>query len=227
MKDMGGKTNSKLANKEKVTPLRLPCKNCDGRTVHAVLKEVDKKIEDDGIHVSYEYQIVQCQGCEEISFRANWTSSEDIGQDSTTGDVFAFDHEELFPSRIAGRKPLKDSRLLPSKILDLYQETHHALCNRLRILAGVGIRGLIEALCKDRQAQGKNLEEKIDDLMRLGILSTEGAKILHGTRLLGNEAAHEAVAVSDKVLDAAMDVVEHLLIGTFVLPKKSESFPKH
>lgn len=211
---------------DKTKTLRLPCANCDGETVHAVLKEVEQDQSSPDVQVYYEFQIVQCGGCENISFRKNWTSSEDIYPDPITGNICAEDHPELFPSRIAGRRELKSADVLPLKILALYRETHHALCYRLGILAGIGIRGLVEAVCKEKAAKGKNLEEQIDALVGLGLMTKEGAEILHGTRLLGNEAAHEAEPVPEKHLDAAMDVVEHLLTGIFILPKKAEGLPR-
>jgi len=59
-----------------------------------------------------------------------------------------------------------------------------------------------------------------------GVLTTEGAEILHSTRLLGNLAAHEVKAHSIEELSAAMDVAEHLLTSVYVLPKRALSLPK-
>jgi Domain of unknown function (DUF4145) len=42
-----------------------------------------------------------------------------------------------------------------------------ALCSKLPILAGVGIRALIEAVCHDKSAQGSDLRKKIDSLVDL------------------------------------------------------------
>jgi len=206
--------------------LRLPCKNCDGETVHKILEEVTRHDGDENIDVYSQYQIVECGGCEEVSFRKNSQCSEDMDYDSVTGEPYLVDNPELFPSRIAGRREIKSVEILPLKIQSLYRETHHALCYKLGILAGIGIRGLVEALCKEKKAAGGNLEKKIDSLVDLGILTKAGSEILHGTRLLGNVAAHEAEPVPEKQLDAAMDVVEHLLTGVFILPKKADGLPK-
>ena len=211
--------NSDRGKEEKPEDIQLPCKNCDGETYHEVLKEVKTHEDDGNVYVTNKYQVVRCNGCHEISFRYCWTNSEDIAQDPITGEIILIDHQELYPSRIAGQKELKDCWLLPPKILSLYRETHHALCNKLGILAGLGIRGLVEATCKEKNAVDDNLEKKIDDMVRLAHVSKEGAEILHGTRLLGNEAAHDTEPVPEKQLDAAMDVVEHMLIGVFILPK--------
>lgn len=209
--------------KKKPEPLYLACKNCDGNTVHAVLREFQQNQDGPDVQIFNQYQIVRCGGCEEVSFRSNWQSTEDWYRDPETGEGCLDDHESLYPSRLAGRKELKNADLLPSKILSLYRETHHALCYRLRILAGIGIRGLIEAVCKEKGAAGKDLNKRIDALVAGGFMSTEGAEILHGARLTGNDAAHDAIEIPEQQLDEAMDVVEHLLIGALILPKKAKT----
>lgn len=96
----------------------------------------------------------------------------------------------------------------------------------LKILAGIGIRALIEAVCAEKKASGRSLSDRIDDLADKNVLTREGAKILHGTRLLGNEAAHEVHPPSDKQLMAALEVAEQLLRNVFILPEIAKDLPK-
>jgi hypothetical protein len=112
------------------------------------------------------------------------------------------------------------------KVARIYNETHSALCNKMPILAGIGIRVLIEAICKEKTASGKNLEEKIDSLVSMEVLTKDGAEILHSLRILGNIAAHEVASQSDDKLAVAMDVVEHLLNGVYILPTIASHLPK-
>ncbi len=111
--------------------------------------------QDDEITFWEDYEVVQCQGCKTISFRVAWRDSGDIFQDGEEG--YEFNEQELiYPGRVAGRHQLRNSPQLPSKILGIYYETHAALCNKLHVLTGMGIRALIEAVCKDKFATGKN-----------------------------------------------------------------------
>ena len=214
-------------NKSKDKEYKLPCENCDNETYHKVLWSVEKNevnLYDESIDCFSKYQIIICQGCKEISFRLNWQNSDD--RCGPINDPQLTDHEELYPSRIAGRKELKYKFCLPSEIYKIYKEAHSAMCGGMSILAGVGIRILVEAVCNDKKANGNNLENKIDDLVEIGILTKEGAEILHSTRLLGNEAAHKASPIGEQMLNEAMDVVEYLLIGAYILPKKTTNLPK-
>lgn len=207
----------------------LACSECDGQTSHKVLVSAntsESKDPDDEMQEWYQYEIVQCQGCRTISFRKNWQFSEDYHMDEISGTPELDDHEDLYPGRVAGRHKLRGSMFLPLQIIRIYNETHSALCNKLYVLAGVGIRALIEVVCKDNSANGSNLEKQIDNLVTMGVLTKDGAEILHSLRIMGNKAAHEVKPNSEEDLNTAFDVVEHLLQGVYLLPKKAKKLPK-
>jgi hypothetical protein len=157
----------------------------------------EEQSSEDGRFYWESYEIVTCLGCEDVSFRKNWKSSDDDDVDQN-GEVFPANHPELFPPRRAGRKRLKREENLPSSVRNIYHEVHLAISNNQRVLAGIGIRALVEAVCAQKKATGGNLEKKIDDLAAKNVLTASAAEILHRTRLLGNMAAHE-VRVSEKL----------------------------
>ena len=209
-------------NKSKDKEYKLACVKCDGETYHKVLMSVNLHESENEIDLWNDYEIVYCQGCKKVSFRSNSICSEDVNYDSETGEPSFDEDVELYPNRIAGRKQVKDMYLLPDTVLKIYKETHGALCARLNILAGIGIRVLIESVCKEKEAQGKTLENKIDGLVIKGILTSDSAETLHSTRLLGNKSAHEIVAANDVELDIAMDIVENLIKSVYVIPEKAK-----
>jgi len=205
----------------------LPCTKCDGKTYHKVLLSLDKTGEDDHesgytFYWDVHFQIVQCQGCKAISFRKCSSNSEDSEPDDDGWVETVF--EDLYPSRVEGRKGLdEDVRYFPSKVQKIYIETLHALNSQSPILAGIGLRALVETVCQEKSAEGGNLMRKIDDLTVKGVLTPAGAGILHKIRTLGNAAAHEVKPHSEMQLGIALDVIEHLLIDVYILPKKVEA----
>lgn len=165
------------------------------------------------------YQIVRCLGCETFGFRRNSRNTEYFYVD---GDEMILDEtEEIYPPRLAGRTKLKDEHLIPSDVRHIYDEAHAALVSEMPILSAVGIRGLIDAVCQDKEAAGKNLKEKIANLVNLGVLTQDGAGILQDLRLLGNESIHEMTTHKTRTLGTAFDVVENLLMGVYVIPAKA------
>ena len=203
--------------------LEAICLTCLRATKHVILTLVAENGETKSSNFDFWYvknhQTIQCLGCESISFRIEDFNSEDMDYDEEQGTVMPYVSEALFPSRSAGRSSLKDILLLPLNIQRIYAETVNAMNNSLPILAGIGIRALVETVCKDKNAVGKDLYESINSLVTLGYLTSDGAKILQQIRALGNEAAHEVKPHKAEHLLLAIDVCEHLLQGVYLLPQ--------
>jgi hypothetical protein len=215
-------------NKTQNQEHRLPCGQCLGKTRHKVLESVDVEGHDPSWDYQFfdNYQIVQCQGCDSISFRKCHSDSEDSIFDEENEEDIYVDRVDLYPSRIAGRHKLRQAHFLPSTVSRIYDETHSALSNKQPILAGVGIRALVETVCNEESATGSSLEKKIDDLVTKGVLTQAGVETLHSMRILGNEAAHQVKPHSEETLNLAMDVVEHLLNDVYILPAVTKRLPK-
>jgi hypothetical protein len=203
--------------------LWIPCGTCNRKTCHSVLTDVGTSASspDGTIQEWNDYMTVQCQGCKTISFCHNYRCTEDQDWNPETQQVELFPTLTLYPSRIAGRAELDGLYELPHGVYRVYKETHAAICNKLTILAGIGIRALVEAVCTEKAAKGSKLADQIDDLVKLGLVTQDGAKILHSIRLMGNKAAHQAKANSEAELGIALDVVEHLLRGVYILPSRA------
>ncbi|MCX6756070.1 MAG: DUF4145 domain-containing protein [Candidatus Nomurabacteria bacterium] len=199
------------------------CINCDNTTNNIVCSSIkshwgDSSDDIQGIDI---YEIIRCLGCDEISFRVSSSNSEDYEPDNDGNCIYNY-REEIYPNRLMGRTALQDRYSLPEKIRSIYIETHKALCTKLKIISGIGIRALVEAVCSEKKTKGRNLEKKIDDLVTKEVLTKNNATILHKTRLLGNEAAHEIKAPTDAELEVAFDIVENLLETVYIIPKKAE-----
>lgn len=198
-------------------PLVIVCEHCGQETSHAVLTGVesfDSSPEGD-IHVGNEYLVVQCMGCRTISFCDESWSSEDIDPE-TGGQAIS---RALFPPRIKGRPMLRDRWHLPNQIRAVYEETRAAIVQNLAILAGIGIRAIVETVCNERNVQGRNLQERIESLSSLQLIARKEAEILHSLRFMGNAAAHETKAHSSEELNTGLDIVEHLLNTVYLLER--------
>lgn len=227
---MATETRSGPKSEQEEKEFRVLCSSCDRPTVHRVIRsaEYQSEYEEPRFSVSSwdEYQIVECRGCESMSFRHVHRDTEDVDIDDETGEAQLAETVKLYPDRLAGRTQLDHAHHLPRSVLQVYLETLNALRSSLPILAAIGIRALAEAMCKDRQAKGRDLEKKLDSLVEQGLVSSEGAEILHGLRLMGNKAAHEVTPHSLADLNTAFDVIEHALQGVYILPKLAARLPK-
>lgn len=145
--------NTEEPNKTQGEEVKVPCSKCSGKTFHKVMLSLDQSGDDrDGEWSFYwenHYQIIQCQGCKTVSFRNVYSSSEDVFQiDDDEWD--SVEYEDLYPSRIEGRKGIDDAiAYLPIKVQRIYKETLQALNAKSPILAGMGLRALVETICAE------------------------------------------------------------------------------
>ena len=189
------------------------CGECKKVTNHNVL--ADHGIGgDEDIRWWQHYQIIQCMGCDDISFRITSACEEDF--DPYTGQLQ--EAETLYPDRIAGRDPMPGYEEFPVKTKRVYLETLKALNSQIPLLAAIGLRALIESICLEQKTKSKTLAKGIDELAEKGLLSAKQAEFLHNHRFMGNEAAHGIVAPKPEHLVAALDIAETLLKTIYVLP---------
>lgn len=207
--------------------LSVPCGECDRATRHLVLAVTKTHLQspDGEVDVWNEHMIVQCQGCLTISFRDESRCSEDWDHDRE-GNVVIHPTVKHFPNRVAGRPVMSNPYHLPHGVYAIYMEAHACLCAEQPIVTGFGLRAIVEAVCKDKSATGRNLQEKIDALQSMGFITASGKDILHNLRFMGNAAAHEMKNHKPQELNAAFDVIEHLLQTVYVLPVTASQLPQ-
>jgi len=221
-------TASTTIRKPKNKGVWIACGTCNKETCHKVLTSIEQYDHDQeaDIRVWDNYMTVQCQGCKTISFYHESRCSEDMQFNEETQDAEIIPRCTLYLSRIVGRAALDRIYELPHGLARVYKQTHAAICNNLNVIAGIGMRAIVEAICNEKAAKGKDLKERIDELVNLGLITKDGATILHSIRLMGNKAAHQAKANSQGELAIALDVVEHLLLGVYILPSRAAELTK-
>jgi hypothetical protein len=205
---------------------RIACSHCAGKTDHTVMVALQIRGDEEQGDWSYswceDYQVMQCMGCKGVCFRLTKSNSEDYVHDEN-GDTIYPEEVSVFPPRLEGLKGLgEDAYLLPNQLRRIYDETLKAVSSQAPILAGIGLRALVETICKDNNALGANLSLKIDDLVKLNMLTPAAGAALHKVRALGNAAAHEVKPHTESQLRLALTIVEHLLHSVYILPRKVE-----
>jgi len=103
----------------------------------------------------------------------------------------------------------------------VYGETIAAFGAGAPILTGAGLRAIVEAICIQQKAKGKDLQERIDALVETRLLAKPQADLLHEERYIGNSALHEIDPPSDKHLSLGLEIIEGLLNAIYVLPTKA------
>jgi hypothetical protein len=198
-------------------PILARCITCGRLTRHDLRHEEKENLASNDDHFSWEeltYQLIRCRGCESLSVRQLYTCD---GYTAPNGKQL-YD-ETLYPPRASGRGWMDHVADLPDAVQKIYLEVISAMNAKLALLSAIGLRTLIEAVCHDQKAKGKNLESLIDSLAELGVLSKKQADLLHSHRFLGNVAAHEITAPKPEELIAALEIAETILKTLYVIPE--------
>ncbi len=83
-----------------------------------------------------------------------------------------------------------DKDNIPENVLNTFQEAITSHSNNCFVASAIMIRKTLEEICKDREANGKNLYNRLQDLGAKIIIPKELIEGMQELRLLGNDAAH-------------------------------------
>jgi len=233
-------------NDTKGKVFKVNCRKCKQKTNHLVLMSADENgfagTEDDEFHWTFNYQIIQCQGCETVAFREECFDSDMHFREEAP-------HETTYPDYSPEALEYRFFNNTPKRINDLYRETIVCYNNDSLTLCAAGIRVLVEIICLENQiiegdvyAKDQNgdyikdtngnmlkngrkntLEGKISGLSEKGILREKDAMILHEHRAIGNEALHRMVIHSKDELKIAINIIKSMLISIYETPCEGET----
>ncbi|PFB50933.1 hypothetical protein CN396_01730 [Bacillus thuringiensis] len=240
---------------------KIYCSSCAKKTNHIFLKDkkenkLEYKISDSDFEeeidfsFSDEYYIIQCMGCDKVAF-LNIYSDETMfyidGDDYWGNRVYLQDYivypeepqrEDVIPKSLRFESQYEFNHL-PEFIEVLREEVISAYKINSRLLCGMGIRMIVEAVCKEKgitktpklkkgnpilDRNGKTvmrnltLSEKIDQLKEQNIIDESQKNILHEVRDLGNDTAHEIKSHTLRLLKSVLNVVEFILYNIYEIP---------
>lgn len=211
--------------------LSIYCNNCRMITTHkTIVKATTRSVdgpEDDPICFTAQHRIVECAGCHSVRF-VEHTAEDGVPDDS---DCPEERHCHIYP--ISEEGALTESRLyelqwvLPDDVKKIYFETVAAITNKLFILAGIGLRTILDTVCREKGIGAKkdNLKDRIEIMYTERHLITEDEKsILHSVRDFGNDSAHEGKSMTPYTVSTALIVIEHLLDKLYRLPAIKKEF---
>jgi hypothetical protein len=206
---------------EQAKPIWSLCARCNGSRCHEILCKYEESARDE-YHVTISYLTLKCLGCHSISFRKEVDDYEQGYSDPEQGGIWIPDTTvSIYPKSIEGHHEINESWLLPRLVRRIHKQSLLAIREDAGILAGLGLRATIEAVCNNLTIAGANLERRISALSTQGLISKKDAERLHAIRFLGNDAAHDIKEPTKGQLSVALKIVEHLLNTVYILEKEA------
>lgn len=192
------------------------CRSCCNDNNHKVLFKEKINSNSEEYHCATEYSTIQCLGCEAVSFREDFHDYEQ----SYPNEHDDWEHTIIittYPPYLKDHRQLDGYWKLPEAIKAVYIESVNAFKADWRLLAGAGFRAVIEAICIDKDIKGKNLEIKINNLAKGGLITKQECERLHSIRFLGNDSIHEMKVPENKQLKVVLSIVEHILKNLYLI----------
>jgi len=221
--------------------IRISCRSCDRVTNQKILQSHLVTIEDEFdnneiIHSIELFMIIQCCGCDTVSLCLfERESNAPINLDNVVLDEDEIEEEDTLKAYPNYFKEYdSDTEFLhpdmqyqlPRQLDELYEELKNAFASPTSVLAGIGLRTLVEAVCVNQNIPGNDLKQKIENLHKAGFISNNEVSILDKLRLIGNISAHQIKAINGEYLEYALGIINHVLISIYILPKINNKLDK-
>lgn len=199
------------------------CSDCKGLRNHIELKfhEEFGSIDNDFLRWSSRYSIIECQGCDNISFLYTY-GDETMVEIGNQGKEIYHTDDFIYPFCLKQGAEINEKQYLPESIKQIYTETINAIKAESYILAAGGFRAIIESICNYLKISQGSLEQRINKLHNNGHLSKGESNRLHSIRFLGNDALHEIKTPKENHIYILLDITNHLLENLFINDKKLE-----
>lgn len=181
------------------------CNECARKTKHDIVAE---KVKDESAHMDDDFQIewtnnhriIECRGCESVSFHHSWWHSEyDVSNDIT-----------MYPPRISRAMPGWADEL-PEDLEALLKEIYSALHADSRRLAMMGARACVDMFMNINVGDVGTFTDKLRALDESGHISKIDTGILDAALQAGHAASHRGHRSSSNEVNQVMDIVENLL----------------
>lgn len=197
------------------------CRTCKGLRNHKEIHQEKTRGGDNDDYFQWirNFSIIQCLGCETISFLEIYGDTEMIKHNEDGEPDYYFD-KSIYPSFLEKSDELENQYFIPKSIRIIYKETISAFKANSYILTAGGLRAIIEAICNHLKIKKGNLADRIDLLHNKGHLTLSESKRLHSIRFLGNDALHEIEKPKKEHLYILLDIINHLLANLFINDKK-------
>lgn len=230
---------------------KVYCKKCNRKTNHCVLEKDNILLQhtissNDFKDVDFgfveNFYIVKCNGCDNISFLKEY-GDEDQWEYDNHGDRHWYYSYTVYPEEPINTEDFHQIKKLykvPKFIKELYKEVVDSYNGKSLILCCVGLRMIIEGICKSQgidkvgltnrdgtpkldNATGEvkyrflGLEEKINILLEKGLITQTQSRVLHQIREMGNQTAHEIAKQDRSIIKASLEILENQLFNIYEL----------
>jgi hypothetical protein len=232
---------------------KVYCERCKRKTNHGVLhKQTNGYAGPEDLRWEENHYISFCLGCDTVNFVRIYSDESMVVYDPYEEEYNHIEDISVYPSEPINVKngfigwnehQEKQFHNLPELIQMLYIEVIKAYNANLYLLSAIGLRMVVEGICKDltiidgpvidditgsnkidengKEIRSKKLVGQINGLIERGVIVQAQSRILHEIRVLGNQTAHELTKPKVRTIYAGIEIIESILHIIYELDKYS------
>lgn len=193
--------------------IRSFCNGCQQKTRHDIVGNCSReRREGDGQFpriIDEHWQILQCCGCESIKVFVKEDSAD-----------FKSPRETHYPARQIRQLP-KWYAEMPPQCQDLLREVYMAMHTDCITLSAMGTRTLLDVMLLEMLGDIGGFEQKLREAVSKGIFTDVQKDTIYAAVDAGNAASHRGFKPTESQLSDVLDIVEHALMGHYVLAASS------
>lgn len=209
---------------EKNEFIKLSCDDCKCNEVNHKILRIESRynfIEDSDMCDVFQYAIVECCNCGKIKFACLHEFYDECIDGNILGKRIGKAKVICeYSPYIKGLDKNIFNKYAPETLSKLYFQVKNSVMAKDYILATVGIRLIIEFICKAHiDKNDDNFCKIINELCNNRIISNNDKDILHILRKLGNKSAHEFFEPNDEHMSVLMSFIDGLIEKQYKINK--------
>ena len=203
--------------------IKAHCNKCGGTRNHWVLfhkvqtdeTEVNRHF---SVHWTNSYRLIECQGCESIKIFHESVFSEDADEN---GDPIVT--KRYYPPSTFRQEPHWLAKLDNQwHLTKLMREIYSAMQNECLSLVAMGIRAAFEAIMIDKIKDNGSFGRNLSAFQSAGFISQPQLNAIKSAIELGHASIHRMHVPDASHLETALDVLENLIHGLYILGPEAE-----
>lgn len=215
---------------ESIETIKSHCSDCDGETNSDIKGSFKTSGSDDHVSWSDTYYIVQCRGCESVSFRhESWFSEHDEYDYDEDGDTIVIPGIAIntWPKPCSRQMPDWVDYLKDDVLRALFAEIYSSLDNDNLALALMGTRTLLDRSMFLVVGDVKGgFVGKIEEMIKDGHLGAGERDTVLALTDIGSAAAHRGYIPNRDTLDKVLSSAEAMIHRVFILPADAAAVKK-
>jgi hypothetical protein len=193
--------------------IRSFCNGCQQETRHTIVGGCSRqRREGNGQFpriIDEQWQLLQCCGCESIKALVEEHSTD-----------FKSPRETHYPAREDRQMPSWCAQL-PRQCQDLIREVYVAMHADCMTLSMMGTRTILDRMLVEILADVGGFERKLQEAVSKGLFTDAQKDTISSAVDAGNAASHRGFRPTGRQLSDVLDIVEHALMGHYVLAASS------